>query len=436
MREDNRKIAERLRMYERHKFRLMETGGDILYEMAYLDPDDQDVAELCDFEESRIANEEVVTFGDPYYCNYPPRNSRLTGEKSIWAGSMCLTGQSLPLPLSRSACGTAITGLPGSGKTTLAMILAVLLVLAGALVVVWDIKGTWRKLLNFPLLAGKVIDLSICNYMRSLLQQPRGTTPHEWANRFTNVFAQAYGRISAQRILREVIDQLLTVCPPNCWPTPKMIIDRLKAYPARSMRDREYVSSILWTLVDMANHFPGVFSYTFSDMPQRLFSKGGRLFVIENCGLPVQHWNFAFCLENEYVFTLRRNNPDERTFDVIMILEDSTSLLDPGQDRATPGGVSLLAQNLNTCREMRIGIMPICHSLGQISPKVCCNIENYFCCSLRGDNLRLAQQILGVTAEQAEFLRVNPRGTACALVPNVWPLPVLISFPPIMEYMK
>lgn len=373
---------------------------------------------------------------DVFYAKYPPKRAQLTDEPAIWAGCMGFTGDSLPLPLSRSSSGTAITGLPGAGKTTLAMILVVLLVLAGALVIVWDIKGTWLKLLNVASLGGRLIALSIRNFMRAVLQPPPGTTAHEWANRFTNVFAQAYGRVSAQRILREVIDELLSVCPPGYWPTPKMIIDRLKSFPGKSLRDREYVSSVLWALVDMVNHFPGVFSYTSSDMSERLFSEGGRLFIVEDCGLPVQHWNFAFCLETEYVFTLQRNNPDQRKFDIVMLLEDSTSLLDPGQDQATPGGVSLLAQNLNTCREMRIGIMPICHSLGQISPKVRCNIENYFCCSLRGDNLGLAQQVLGITAEQAEFLRVNPRGTACALIPSVWPLPVLIGFPPIMEHLK
>ena len=83
--------------------------------------------------------------------------------------------------------------------------------------------------------------------------------------------------------------------------------------------------------------------------------------------------------------------------------------------------------------ELRIKVKAISHSLRQISPKILPNIDSYFICSLRGDNLKLAQQILGVTHEQAELLRVNPLGTACALVPSVWPLPVMITFPPLPE---
>jgi len=95
-----------------------------------------------------------------------------------------------------------------------------------------------------------------------------------------------------------------------------------------------------------------------------------------------------------------------------------------------------VAQNLNTSREMRIALWPICHSLSQISRKILPNIESFFVCSLRGDDLRFAQQILGIRPETAEFMRVNPRGTACALVPSVWPLPVMVSFPPLKESLK
>jgi hypothetical protein len=236
-------------------------------------------------------------------------------------------------------------------------------------------------------------------------------------------------------VLREVIDNLLTICPRNCWPVPKWLVDRLKAVRATRSRDREYITGLLWAITDLARHLP-CFDFVSSNFPQCLVDQPGRLVVIEDVGLPVQHWNFVICLLLEYIFTYRRNNPDRCTFDIVNVIEDSTSLCDSGQDRATPGGVSLLAQHLNLCREMRTGIAVSCHSLGQISPKIRCNIENYFCCSLRGDNLGLAQQVLGITQEQAEFLRVNPRGTACALIPSVWPLPVMIGFLPIMEYLK
>jgi hypothetical protein len=370
---------------------------------------------------------------DPLYANYPPRKARLTTEPAIWAGNMLLTGDNLPLPLSKSSSGTAITGLPGCGKTTLAMLLVVQQVLAGALVIVWDMKRTWRRLLRLPALAGRMIVLSILDLMWSLLQPPPGTGPQEWANRFTKVFAETYSRISAQRVLRELIDELLAVCPPGCWPTPQMLIDRLKTLQGKSFREKEYVSSVLWTLLDIDKHFPGCFEYTSSDWPIRLLTQSSRLVVIENNGSPIQHWSFPIYMSYEWISAFRQNNPDQSRFDIVQVIEDSTALLDPARDRETAGGVSLIAQHLDLEREMRVGTTAICHSIGQISPKILHSLESIFVCNLRGDNLSVAQQVLGITREQAEFLRVNPKGTGCALVPSVWPLPVMIHWPPLLE---
>jgi len=203
-----------------------------------------------------------------------------------------------------------------------------------------------------------------------------------------------------------------------------------------AFREREYVASVRWSLLDMANHFRGLFSYTSSDLFTQLVNQRGKIVIIEDIGLPAHHWNFLICLFQEWIFAFRRNNPDQRQFDIIQVLEDASAICDPAQDRATPGGVSLLAHNLNLCREMRIYVTIVSHSIKQISEKMRCNISNYCCCSLRGDDLTLAQQVLGITRPQAEFLRVNPVGTACILVPCIWPLPTLISYPNILELIQ
>ena len=426
---DNNTNPGQPRRHEDYRFRLSEIGGDLLKELTALDPQDYDLAELCGMAEAQIAQEQEA-LGNSLYLNHPPRGTRLTTEPAIWAGRM-FSGDGLPIPESRRSCGMAITGLPGCCKTTLAMLLAIQFVMTGALVLVWDIKGTWRKLLNLVPLADRIIVPPITDWMWSLLQPPPGTTAQEWANRFTNVLAQAYGRISAQRMLREVIDDLLAVCPEGCWPTPQMLIDRLKALRTKGPRERDYATSLLYVISDMAQHLP-CFEYTSSSFPQCLL-KPGQLVIAEDIGLPIQHWNFLICLLQEYIFSYRHNNPDQRKYDIIHLLEDSTAMLDSASDRNNPSGVSLIAQNLNVSREMRITFWPICHSLSQISRKLLPSIESFFVCSLRGDDLRFAQQILGIRAETAEFMRVNPRGTACALVPSVWPLPVLISFPPLRE---
>ncbi|MCF7955251.1 MAG: hypothetical protein K9M75_05575 [Phycisphaerae bacterium] len=375
---------------------------------------------------------EIVGQAGPLYLNCPPKGAILTEGPAVGVGIL-QTGDTFPFPCNRASAGTIVTGLPGSCKTTLAMIILIQLILSGVQAIVWDIKATWRKLLSFPPLAERVIVFSIHDIIVALLQPPPGTGQHEWTNRFVKVFAQAYARISAQRILRQVIDELLAFCPPGCWPTPKMMIERLKKLQLKNFREKEYISSILWTLIDLDNHFPNSFEFTSSNFLENLYDMPGKLIIIEDEGLPVQHWNFLISLFNEWILTYRKNNHQSRNFDIVHVAEDSSSLLDAANDRSTPGGVSLMAQNLNLCREMRIGNFLICHSLKEVSPKILANIESYFLCSLRGDDPRLAQQLLGISREQTEFMRTNPRGTACSLVPAIWPLPVLINYPRLPE---
>jgi hypothetical protein len=49
---------------------------------------------------------EAGVVNDSFYANYPPRKALLTAEPGIWAGNMVLTGENLPLPLSKSSSGS------------------------------------------------------------------------------------------------------------------------------------------------------------------------------------------------------------------------------------------------------------------------------------------------------------------------------------------
>lgn len=415
-------------LVEKHRFRLLENGGFVLRDLLQLNPTDNHLADLFI---RMMDNLQEITREHPFWETCPPWNHILTNEKSIWAGQM-LSGYGLPFPVSRCPCSIGIVGAPGSAKTTMTMLEAIQLIMAGATVVVWDIKDTWRKLANIPFMAGRIVVMQTNHRIWSLFQPPPNTTSQEWANRSTNVFAQSYGRISSPRLMRELLDKLLMVCPLNYWPFPRLIIERLNLLEMKSHLEREYAASIKWALIDMMNHFPS-FDYTSSDWFEHIYKQPGKLYVIEDSGLPVQHRNFSIVLQNEWIFTFRRNNPQDRNHPVIHVLEDCTPLLDPGQDTLSPSKMSILAQNMNITREMNIGFITCSHSLDQISPKILPNLESYFVCSLRGQNLQHAKQILGTNDEQTEMLRVNPRGTACALIPSVWPYPVMISFPNFME---
>lgn len=408
------------------------TDMRLLEILAGLTPEDNKLREYISFVGQQQVSQLTGIENDPFIENYPPLDTVLTDGRFINIGQMA-TDDTLPFPLDKVAAGTIVVGLPGSGKTNLSKIKIVQLVSSDICVVVWDTKGTWKNLAQIPELQNKTIVLKPNDIKWSLLQPPPKTSLHEWANRITNLIAQAYERISAQRMLREVIDELLKDSSDKCYPTPRVLIQKLNSLKLKNFKDKDYASSLLWVLKDIDQHFQDCFEYTQSDFADRLFSQSGRLIIVENQGMPIQHWNFLVCLFEEYNFVARKNNSNARNFDILHVLEDSTSLIDPARDRSTPGGVSLIAQNLNLCREMRIGMMIICHSLQQVSPKVMNNIDSFFVCSLRGDNVSLASQILGLTPQQAQYMRINPRGTTCALIPSVWPRPVLIKVPCLVE---
>lgn len=153
---------KRLKEYEKYKNRLMDTGAHVLYGLADLDPADFHIEELRQLEQMRITQESIVASENlcgAFYHHYPPKGTVLTDEPSIWAGRMILTWDSLFLPLSVNNIG--ISGLPDTGKSTLAMILIPQQVHAGSLAICWDIKGTWRRLLQFPAMADRTIVLSV-----------------------------------------------------------------------------------------------------------------------------------------------------------------------------------------------------------------------------------------------------------------------------------
>jgi len=368
----------------------------------------------------------------PFDQNSPPQGSMTATKRSIAIGRLP-TGDIMHKSLDTPCSGTVVTGLPGTGKSTLAGGQIIQKVRAGELAIVWDVKGTWKSMEAVTGLAGRVVVLSVVQFVVSLLCEPPGCSVAEWANRVTKLIAQDYGRMSSQRVFRDVIEKLLAEYAKGSRPSLSAIVDRVESLRATSSRDRDIISGLEWVLKDIRNHLPGCFEYTKSDFLQKLVEQGGRLIVIEDPGLPHEHRAFLIDLVWEYAFAYRRHNPESREFRIVLVLEDSGPLLDAGRDH-TAGGISTLAQNLNLGRELDIELMAVCHSLGQVSRKILPNIDSIYACSLRGDDMFVAQQVLGISHEEAEYMRTNPLGTACALVPaSGWPKPVLVSFPKLED---
>ena len=121
-------------------------GSEQLFAHWMMNPDDPHLKEWIGcLAENQLAK--AVASNDIMRPNYPPQGAILADGPSICVGVMP-TGDPLPLPLRQVAHNICIAGRTGSGKTTLAMSLALQLVRLGACVVVFDEKGTWRRLLG------------------------------------------------------------------------------------------------------------------------------------------------------------------------------------------------------------------------------------------------------------------------------------------------
>jgi|GEM_PF-2290067 len=398
-------------------------------------PHDESLLELLSYRLATI-RETIDPAMLPCIENVPPRGTVLTAEPAVCVGRMA-TGDGLPLPLSRFRCNGAIMGGTGTGKSVLARLIVLQAVLSGLQAVVWDLKDDWRKLADAPLLAGKVIVLRITDLILALLQPPPGVSTRVWVNRFTRVVGNAYGRYSSQRILRQVIDDLLVTCRPGVYPTLRMLIQRLRRYPARSYKERDYVDSVLWPLIDLWKNIGTAVDFTCSTFMERLVDLRGTMVIIEDdLGLPAEHRTFTIAWHLEWLFAYRGSNPAKRVETIIEVIEDASVMTDPQRDRESPGGESPLTQFGNIAREMGIGQWLLVHSASQLSRKLLGNVESVIVCNARGDDILTVQRILGLTRDQAESLRIAPIGVACALIPSVWPKPLAVRYPDIGDFMN
>jgi hypothetical protein len=365
---------------------------------------------------------------DPFYANYPPVGTILTTGDVVDVGVMP-TGDPLKMPVARARCNIAILGRTGSGKTTLAEYLVSQLVGKGFCVIVFDQKRRWRRLLRNPALQGKVVVLRIEHLKFVFLKPPPGGEEQSWANIITRVTAEAYGRVYAQRLLREVIDEVLALKKAGYWPTLKSLIHKLRAFkPGQGYREAGYRESVLWTLIDIKNILGTAFRFRDSDFMERLLMPG-RLVVVEVPGLPTAHLAFLISYMQQWCFHHRLQNPSARNLPLLFVLEDATSLLDVQRDRETPGGTSLLAEGTLLSREQNFGAIFILHGVTSVSPKILQNCESFFVCASQGEDDRVLQRLLGTTPETTAAIRLLRPGQEVASIPNIWPLPVLVTSP-------
>jgi hypothetical protein len=397
------------------------------------DPYDADASELLHLNLQRLGMLRE-SCGDPFLSNCPPRSQELTAEDCLLVGNLA-TGDPMVLPVSRLASGTIISGPTGSGKTTMAELMVSQMVSGTprSSVIVLDCKGTWDRLLSVPTLQADTTVIPYRDLRMSMFQPPPGCDTSLYVLRVVAALASAFGLWSAQKLLLSVVQSLHQKLPRHRWPSLTTVIQAVEAVRIpRGGRTAGYRDSVLWTLLDVRDHYGSVFEVVQSDMLFEMFRQPG-LYIVKVEGLPPTMQVLLTTILQRFAFAYRGARHCRADYPILFVLEDSTSLLAPQRDRETPGGVSITAQDLQVSRERGVSIIAITHGVSALSPSIRENLENTIVCGTRDEEPRVLQRLLNIGREQAEHLQVMPRGQAVARIPSVWPHTVMASYPPLPD---
>jgi hypothetical protein len=275
-----------------------------LLQMVIADPDDPDVQGLV---ADLIRDRQIVflTSNDVWWGNYPPPGGLIYPADFLPLGWMS-TGDWVGLVISQLPRNLGILGPTGSGKTTLmAVFLSNPQLLLTTRVVVFVKKPELRHLATIPQLGGLVVifrrgDLTFC------FEEPPGGVPEpSWTNESVRLPAQAYARFSAQRLLGDIVNGLMTNHPEGVYPTLRQVAAVLDAFKPRwGSREAGYKESISWVLRDLLNCTGNMWDYSSSDFLENLFKTPG-LAIIELEDLPQEHFTFITTYVMRWIYFKR-----------------------------------------------------------------------------------------------------------------------------------
>ena len=275
-----------------------------LLQMAIADPDDPDIQGLV----ADLIRDRQIMFlgsGDTFMGNYPPLGALVYPSDFLPLGRMP-TGDTIGLVISQLPRNLGVLGPTGSGKTTLmAVFLSDPQLLQTSRVVVFVRKPELRHLASIPQLGGLVVvfrrnDLAFC-----LGEPPGGVPEAAWNNESVRLPAQVYARFSAQRLLGEIVNDLMTNHPAGVYPTLRQVIEVLDAFKPRwGSREADYKESMLWVLKDLINCTGKMWDYSSSDFLENLFKTPG-LAIIELEDVPQEHFTFIATYVMRWIYFKR-----------------------------------------------------------------------------------------------------------------------------------
>jgi hypothetical protein len=415
--------------------RLADNPANIaLVQQAMMNPDDRDIGELLQLVVEKQDAERMAAC-DPFWGNYPPRNSQLLpGGQSITLGDMP-TGDYFGFPIGEHEGHVGIHGPTRRGKTNLIKIIVRQAVILRCCVVVMTHKpGEFSGLLGDPALHGISRVLQWTDLMLAFLEPPPGVPRLVWAVQVVDLFARIYSLYASRRLM---LGGITSLYGKNDLEIPNL--SRLARYikgfeSGPGFREQGYKESITYSLGALltstsSGDSGSVLDYSMSNFLQQLFSEKG-VTVIEGHGLATEHFALVVAFMTLWLYMWRLFG-GERTPKVKVVIDDATLEIDAKFEGS--GWVSPLDEMFIKGIGLGIEIYYANHSFGRESDLIRQNTATHLFVGAR-ENFRLISEVLGLTPEQCEKLRVLALGELIAFSPDVWPKPVYLSVDPAKDW--
>jgi hypothetical protein len=184
-------------------------------QMLATDTEDRDLQEMFAF---IVKNryQQFIASGDVFWGNYPPRGGIVYPADFI---ALAIMPTSDPTGLARSQLtgNVAFLGPTKSGKTTLlSILLSYPELLKSTRMIAFVKKYELRHLATVPALRDLILIFRLQELALSYFQPPGGVPEQAWNNESTRLPAQCYARYSAQRLMGEMVNELMAVHPKIC----------------------------------------------------------------------------------------------------------------------------------------------------------------------------------------------------------------------------
>jgi hypothetical protein len=234
----------------------------------------------------------AIVADDEFWGNYPPKGS-ISYPSDFRTLAKMPTGDPTGIADSQMTGNLGFLGITRSGKTSnLMCLLSYREMLKSIGVVAFVKKRELRHLVTLPRLSELIVTFKIEELKLSLFQPPPCVPEQIWCNEVTRIFAHSYGRYSAQRLMGQILINLMANRPKGTYPTIRQLAKEINEFrPRFGMREAAYKESILWCITDLLNCTGCIWDYSYSNFLEHLYSEAG-LRIIEAEALAQEHLTF------------------------------------------------------------------------------------------------------------------------------------------------